>query len=525
MRKVVFLIILVPLIASCVNYLRDSNYEVSGIVPEFNTNVPDGLIINEPEKKNMIDKKIKHLQEMNKLFWGTYDNKQRVKLIKSFIKICNYIEKYFPGLEELNIDLLKYQKEGISLLENTNYYGDYLHLISKTIYILNEGHGYIYTTKQLSDDSYNSRMYPIFTTATFPESQIGANCILTEDKKLVVANVGLKNPYQLEKGDIILGFNGIRWEEWIPALLDSGLPFYSTPGGNREAIENNLIRSAVANTNLFEKMNIKKYGTDIIETYIISPIKNEDIKESLDIFSVPKGVERRSDFIWSGIIKDTNIGYIRIDEVEEEAFYINSQNTNYSKLFEEIVVSMAKCDGIILDNRINRGGDPELLLNGFKYILNEEVDNPFIANIKIRDKSNPKDHSSFRNLVELRALKDEEKHYFGKPVYLICGSQTSSTGDLLTYFCSQRDEIQVIGTDNSGSLSGVLRKENIIDNGMDIIFFSLGDFGVFDSSGKTLIRQSFIETSIWFNRDDLANGVDTPLQYAIGKIQSSNLVN
>jgi C-terminal processing protease CtpA/Prc len=232
-----------------------------------------------------------------------------------------------------------------------------------------------------------------------------------------------------------------------------------------------------------------------------------------------------SDYLHGGIIAGTNIGYIRIDAFVDEAeehFVWNPDKTEFSKNFETLMASFMVTDGIIIDNRMNEGGMPQIAYKGLRYIIKSDDEEFVFLSSFARNSEKTENLTSFVNneLFDLFPFPvDRDKHYYGKPVICITGPQAISGGDYLSAFCQEHPEFTVIGWPNSGSLAGVDEPVHI-DNGIDIIEFRLVVYGMFNAEGENYARKSFVDIPVWHTRENVANGVDTMIEYAMNMIKN-----
>lgn len=523
MKKSILIFLTVIVICSCNSY-KNYSTEIPAVIIDFDYPVPNGMLVDQSEKEQMIDNKIKHLELLSDTYWGNFSDNEREKLIESFVSIWQFANDKFPAFEGLDINWQEFHDESIEILENTNSYGDYLAIITNIPYILKEGHGFVATWKMYGIDAKN--LYhpnvPIFYTLLKPESKIGASCVVTEDGQICVSKITSDiNPYNLNPGDVIVGYNGVPWDEWITPLEESMIPKLATPGGHDSSREHSLIRSAIANPNLFETINIKHYGSDEISTYQVVHIDPENYMPSLDIIKEFPEIPEVSENLYGGVIPGTNIGYIRIDEFMDETNEMNRWDpykTEFSETFERLVASLMDTDGIIIENRQNNGGMPQITYKGLQYLI-ENDNNEFLF---LTSKSRIKNDESLIALEDDNIFgsypfpQDDEDRFYGKPIVVITGPQAISGGDYFSSFCYDYDEFQLIGSENSGSLSGLISDEPYyVDNGIDNVEFQLTVISLFSPEGENYVRKARLNNYIWHTVDSVAEGIDRPFEEAL----------
>ena len=352
---------------------------IPAVVVPFDYPVPNALIADPAEREAMIDAKIAHLQEVNSLFWGEPPD-DPVELQYRFDEFWYEITRTFPDFEGLDVDWDAFREEYRETMAEVESYGDYAYVISLMGYVLKESHVRMVAGRVLGRygapdlpglakvNAFLDKA-PVFTP--MPISKIGACCTVTTDEEIVVNLIwqGSPNPYDLRLGDEIVGFNGVPWEDWIPRLETAGIPILGSPGGAETSRRCNLLRSAMANTNLFEKINIRRLDTGEIET--IDVVYVEVVEEvpichelteteglvSLDDPNRPLSFKDDPMFVY-GIIKDENVCYMSIKSTRPA----NSDRASHPEAvafadqFEKAVLALMDTDGLIIDLRANVGG-------------------------------------------------------------------------------------------------------------------------------------------------------------------------
>jgi len=373
---------------------------------------------------------------------------------------------------------------------------------------------------------------PLFNTWIAP--RIGACYTVTEKEELVISEVinKDKNPYNFKPGDEIVGFNGIAWSEWYPRLLEAHIPTYGSPASSEGAIRYNLLRSGMTNANLFEKINIKRYGSDEIETLPIVHL-DFDWGACAEYIGNPQGVKppklsmySTDEALFSGIVKNTNIGYVYITQFPSgyEEFDTPEQYTPYetefSREFNKIILDLMNTDGLIIDIRYHRGGWQQIAYKGLSHLI-KGTEKKLIFKVVKRDNKNPAiDAFVPEDSQDFPLLPDDPDMFYTKPIIVITGPDCISGGDLITAFFDKFPEFTIIGNHNNGAFTAVGRQDYAV--GRDTVFQYIPSIGLFydDDENPNLIRRSdFVDIFIRHTKEDVARGIDTVREYAFKLIK------
>jgi len=559
-KNIIFigLLLLLAISLTFITTCTGGGYKTGAFVP-FEYAVPDGMITDAAEKEAMIQAKLTNLRETNKIFWGELPGDTDV-LLKIFANVYSFIRSSFAGFKGLDIDFNKIGDEGFQRIEEgLNDYGEFAYMLTYMGYVLREGHSVI-STKRIDGGSGLTpfrKNVPLINTSKF--SRIGVCVTVTQKEEIVVMRSvkGSDNPYNLKPGDEIVGFNGIPWSEWYPLLLETGIPIYGTPAASEKAARFRMLENAASNAMLFEKINIKRYGKEEIETLpiVFKPFSWGEYDACEEYFDNVSGVKAPKRSIWAGeseimkdgIIKDKNIGYIYIAECPDGFDEFGDPNlwnpfeTEFSKQFEGAIMRMKNTDGLILDLRLNLGGRNEVFYKGLTKLVKTEKDMPLFIMLD-KDNEDPDMYA-----LKLPDSKEKDVNFpadnenYTKPIVVLTRADCISAGDFLVALFARFPEFKIIGMDNNSSFSGVSPNEAIVgDDKIFIYIASQTGYYVKENpnySGPTadeiramkdikqrnpatkafveanceplLRRQDFVDEYVWFTKDDLAKGIDT----------------
>lgn len=536
------------------------NYGIPAQYIAFDYPIPEGMIEDDTAKQAMIDAKIEHLKQMNKLYWGSIpDNSNELEFV--FEDVWYFISSEFPGFKGLDLDWEKFRDDYMEKIGKSANYGEYAHIMTLMAYSLKEGHSQVVPGRLVSkvedgviipgpmSNAYLNKA-PIFIPSN--TCFIAACYTVSYDEELIISKIwdDSPNPYNFKLGDEILGFNGVKWIDWIPALEKSGLPFLGSPAASESSIRYNLLRAAMANVGLFEKMNIRRYETGEIETVDVIYIENPtgdagytaraitctELTETdglVDPDDPEKTLSWKDDpVLVSGIIKDKNIGYIYLKSCpsgfNDGAGEWNPYETDFSKKFDDAVLKLMDTEGIIIDLRYNTGGRPEPLYKGLSHLIKEEEDQSIFKTAIIDKRNDPVDRVNLVDIEDITGdpldypLKvDEPNQCYENPIIVMTGPDCISACDMLIAVLSRFPEFTIIGRDTNGSSAGVHAEERWLDNEQDYVsqYIPSQTFYFTDDPHNYLVRRTgFIQEEVWFQKDDIVNGVDSIRKRAIEMI-------
>jgi hypothetical protein len=567
----------------------DENMQQLGIpavIVSFDYPVPDGLIVDPAEREAMIEAKIAHLQEVNRLFWGDLPD-DPVELQYRFDDLWFEIGRAFPDFEGLDLDWDVFHDQYRKEMSEAQSYGDYAYIISLMGYVLKESHVRLVPGRVLGKyggpdlpglpkvNAFVDKA-PVFTP--LPTSRIGACCTVTAEEELAIGSIWERapNPYDLQVGDEIVGLNGVPWEDWIPWLETAGIPSLGSPGGAETARRYNLLRSVVANVNLFEKINIKRVDTGRIDTMDVVYLEPgdeipicHDLTETQGLVSVhdphqPLSFMDDPMFVY-GIIPDGNIGYMYIKSTRPG----NSDRAShpdalaFSDEFEQAILSLMDTDGLILDLRTNGGGiEITIFYKGLAHLFKGTEDR-LVIDTAVRD---PEANDRTRLLTASEAWGEEGcsaaamQNWFGRlcrayeyiwgsleaefpfpadkpdlhydnPIIVMTGPDCVSSCEWLVHFLSKFPEVTIIGRDPNGSLTGVYPQvhdawwywheapetDYVFFVPPTVAYYFVGEEPIHHLSRRTGV----VDKEVWFTKQDLVDGVDTVRERAMQLIREA----
>jgi len=543
-----------PEIVSATGLSAIENIQKHGIpamVVPFDYRVPDGMIEDPAELEAMIEAKIAHLQEVNRLFWGDAPGTPEERQ-ETFDALWSHIDRRYPAFKGLALDWNAFHEEYYEKIGGVQSYGEFAHIITYMGYVLQDPHaattpgrlvGKWWQIRDL-EEFMNLNVFldqaPVFNTSAL--SRIGACTTVTSDEELVILTVldGSPNPYHLKVGDELVGFNGVPWAEWTPRLETAGIPMYGNfgaPGATDSARQYYLLRSGMANANLFEKINIQRVDTGEIETMDIVYLPMGELEAfpfCLDLMDteglVTVHATYQPDAFWGdpmfmyGIIQDENIGYMVIRST-------NPENADeFEDQFEEAVLSLMDTDGIIIDLRENGGGTvPNFMTKGLAHLVKGSEERTIQADA-VRDP----DSDDRTRLVDadapwnyVNSPVDDPDLYYENPIIVLTGPSCVSGGDILVLWWSEFPEFTFIGKDPNGAMTGGRGSGRPYwwqggNEYVKIFEYWTAGYLVGEEPIAHLTRMTgLVDHEVWFTKEDVINGVDTVREYALQLIREA----
>ena len=338
------------------------------------------------------------------------------------------------------------------------------------------------------------------------------------DSTLLVYRTVPNHPIGLEPGDIVLGYDGVPWNDLYPQLLDAELPLAlnSFNAGTDEANDYYLLQAAGLNWHLFDTIDIVKYGTGEAQHFQTGLLAGQTLNlwgsEQLDIPGVtwpPRLVDRVS---W-GVVDNTNIGYVYVT-----SWTFDPQYNIRVEFFNAIdsLMHHTETDGIILDFRYNTGGGA-LAQDGLELLFNEVT-----TTVGFKARRGTPDHfdliedplRNWQNLI----IQADPTTFYGKPIAVLIGPGAISAGELEAIRTDFHPNARLFGRAASGGNSG----SDIITLHSDWFASRASGPVYYRDTGELLSHLALQpDEPVWFAQEDVANGIDTIVKAAMDWIATT----
>jgi|WetSurMetagenome_2_1015567.scaffolds.fasta_scaffold09537_2 hypothetical protein len=348
-----------------------------------------------------------------------------------------------------------------------------------------------------------------FSTA----DHFGAVLTALPDSSALVLRTVSNHPLGLEPGDVILGYEGVPWKKLVKELLEADLPVPWASIGAWSAESHVRLRNVGNNWHLFDTIDVLKHSTKTTMHLPVYPLLNlpPDFmmgNEQLDIPGMPPAfyyikpdnstVGHPVDY---GILPGTDIGYIRLlGEVPTAAVDL---------AFSEAVRTLWDKKGLIIDLRYNTGGWAEFdaafarMFSRRMYTINDAYRNNPLKFTLAPSAANS----------ELFVIPGTPGCIYDRPLAVLLGPTCVSMGDITAQRFRYHPMVRFFGKAPYASHGDNRELEGYKDW---MLHCSLSDMYHISQPGVYLNRSEFpIDEPVWFNADDVANGVDPVVQRAL----------
>jgi hypothetical protein len=355
-------------------------------------------------------------------------------------------------------------------------------------------------------------------------SHFGASLTPLRNGALVVLRACPEHPLGLERGDVIRGYDGIKWRKLYRRLLRQELPIElgAAWGSTDAAMEHAMLISAGQNWHLFDTIDVKRRDTRKIEHLATAPLRIGPHRpppcsiwgnEQLPVPGVPMPDFDANEWVSWGIVEGTRIGYVYV------ASWSPSPRLEISQKFHDAIESlMDNTDGLILDYRLNVGGYMPVAHSGYSLLFDTEVEA-----VAFDVRGSPTDHLSmvphptFNS--RLFTIPGDPATYYDHPIAVLTGPGAFSNGDWESLRTGFHPRARVFGKPTNGAFTPS-------DNpflGRDW-HFSRGTGSGYLIPGRHYLAHTSapIDEEVWFTRKDVIAGRDTVAAAAISWIQEQS---
>jgi len=405
-----------------------------------------------------------------------------------------------------------------SRIDSTTSRGGFAAIMSRFAMSLRDAHTWAWDTvvfsTPLSPGVPLLILYPFATAEHF-----GAVLTALPDSTALVLRTVPNHPLGLQPGDIVLGYEGVPWKRLVRELLDAGIPAFSDGIGARSAETHALIRNAGNNWHLFQSIDILKHSTRDTLHLSVSPLLTLPSdpmmgNEQLDIPGIPSSFYRgwpwtpSGPLLTYGKLPGAKIGYIRL---------VGEYPANEADgIFATAIDSLWNQGGVVVDLRWNSGGW-SVFDQAFAKMFADRlytINDVYRTNVSTFDLT-PAAHS------EWFVIPGASASPYNRPLAVLLGPTCVSMGDITAQRLRYHPMARFFGKTSIASLG-----DNANVNGYPDwwLHYSISDMYPLSLPGDYLNRKEFpIDDPVWFNPDDVAQGIDPVLIRAADWITAADI--
>lgn len=348
--------------------------------------------------------------------------------------------------------------------------------------------------------------WPYLLTGTYcPTEHSGIVTTILPDSTTLVLRAVPNHPLHLEPGDIILGYEGVPWKNLVRELIDSGIPWCPTiTGGCKSADTYQYLSGAGLNWHLFNTIDILKYAGDTVhlslEPMVTLNLPQTPGNEQMPVKNIPfpnAGYTNPATAVTYGVMENTNIGYIFL-AIEES--YADQQ-------FFEAVDSLKNTDALIIDMRWNGSGNA-LLNKAFDVLFNEShktLASVYRCDYTTFDLCLNGDSSEYQ-------INGKNPDYYDRPIAVLLGPSCWGMGEIIAHRLKYHPMVRFFGASSNGSLGGAIPIDNF--NNWSLYYPYLDMYHTNDPGNYLNLKKFPIDFPVWFNKDDVAKGIDPIVEKA-----------
>jgi hypothetical protein len=360
---------------------------------------------------------------------------------------------------------------------------------------------------------------PLFVVGARSNNEpFGASLTPMPDGSLLVYRALPNHVLGLEPGDLVLGYDGVKWWRLYRQLLAIEMPIrlLGSWGSTDRSFEHSMLICAGLNWHLFDTIDIKKYGTDEIVSLPTNLLANQRGiiwgNEQLPVPGVEMPDFEAEDYITWGVIEGTQIGYIYVASWHWEAQYRISE-----QWFEAVneLMNHHETIGLIVDFRLNYGGDMRQAHSGYDLLFDERI-----TAVSFDVRGDPDDHldmvPSRTHTAEMFIIPGGSSTFYDNPIAVLIGPGAVSNGDWESLRMGFHPMVRTFGKSTNGAFT-----LSDFPNLGDDWFFTKATGSGYLIDGHIYLAHTGVEpdTHVWLERDDVAVGRDTVVEAAVEWIE------
>ena len=279
------------------------------------------------------------------------------------------------------------------------------------------------------------------------------------------------------------------------------------------------------NWHLFETITVVKYATGDTLDLSLTPLAARPLNpsiycsEQLDIPGVPKPNRSRRPRInvTVGTILGTRIGYI---------YGYAWRDSADSEFLQAVRTVMFDNDtiGLIIDFRLNSGGDMSLSNDALAVLFNETV-----ATIGVAVRRSPNDHLTMKplgygpfpnGLAPTFVIQGDPATFYDRPIAVLVGPGAVSSGDQVALRMTFHPMARTFGKSTATAFSSP-EPVNLTHSDWEARFAWTDAYLLSDPTNYLTHDEFVVDEPVWLEPDDVARGLDTVVEAAMAWIRQS----
>ena len=445
-------------------------------------------------------------------FWGA--GEATGEKLRIFDLAWNELDREYGAYMNLNVDMPALRSRYRQAISDGVSKGRFAAIMNHLSLAMKDSHTVI-MSRSVSWETSMRAGPPLFVVGPWTNNvPFGASLTPTPDGSLLVYRVLPGHVLGLEPGDLVLGYDGVPWSRLYRQLLALELPIRLEGywGSTDRALEHAMLGSAGMNWHLFNTIDIQKYGTEEILSLPTDLLANQRGmiwgNEQLPVPGVEMPDFINQDYITWGVIDGMQIGYIYVASWHWEDQYRISEQW-YEALDE--LMHHHETDGLIVDFRLNYGGDMRQAHSGYTLLFNERI-----TAVSFDVRGDPNDHldmvPSRTHTAGMFTIPGSPNTHYDKPIAVLFGPGAVSNGDWESLRMGFHPMVRTFGKPTNGAFT----LSDFPDLGNDWYFTKATGSGYL-IDGHVYLAHTGVQpdVNVWLKREDVAAGRDTVVEAAI----------
>ena len=445
-------------------------------------------------------------------FWGA--GEPTSEKLRIFDLAWNELDREYGAFMNLDVDMEALRNEYRQEIGEGVSKGRFVAIMNYLSLAMMDSHTLI-MSRSVNWNTYMRSRPPLFVVGAWNNNTAFGACLTPmPDGSLLVYRALPNHVLGLEPGDVVLGYDGVPWRRLYRQLLALELPIRLQGywGSTERALDHAFLISAGMNWHLFDTIDIQKYGTEEIVNLPTDLLINQSGtvwgNEQLPVPGVEMPDFVNQDYITWGVIDGSRIGYIYV-----AAWYWEDQYRISEQWYEALdeLMHHHETDGLIIDFRLNYGGDMRQAHSGYTLLFNERI-----TAVSFDVRGEPDDHldmvPSRTHTAWMFTIPGSQNTYYDKPIAVLTGPGAVSNGDWESLRMGFHPRVRRFGKPTNGAFT----LSNFPDLGDDW-YFSKATGSGYLVDGHVYLAHTGVppDTRVWLERDDVAAGRDTVVDAAV----------